>query len=207
MTSPQRALQAIRDLGATHMWYTGVLQHSTRTDYARYGVHRCHPATVKGKAGSPYAITDYYDVDPDLARVIPQRMDEFHQLIERTHQAGLKVIIDFVPNHVARQYRTSPTDTDPEPLGFEDTDNVAFSPRNNFYYIPHTRLGGTHDWQTGSSVPYRECPAKATGNDRFDAAPCETDWYDTVKLNYGVGLPTRSQPTFPAYALDMDKDV
>ena len=180
------ALQAIRDLGATHVWYTGVLQHATRTDYVRYGVHRCHPTTVKGQAGSPYAITDYYDVDPDLAREVPRRMDEFHQLIERTHRAGLKVIIDFVPNHVARQYRTVPTDADPKPLGFEDTDNVAFSPRNNFYYIPHTRLGGTHDWQAGAAAPYREYPAKATGNDRFDAAPCETDWYDTVKLNYGV---------------------
>ena len=180
------ALQAIRNLGATHVWYTGVLQHATRTDYARYGVHRCHPATVKGQAGSPYAITDYYDVDPDLAREAPRRMDEFHQLIERTHRAGLKVLIDFVPNHVARQYRTLPTDADPEPLGFEDTDNVAFSPRNNFYYIPHTRLGGPRDWQAEAAAPYRECPAKATGNDRFDAAPCETDWYDTVKLNYGV---------------------
>ena len=61
---------------------------------------------VKGKAGSPHAIKDYYDADPDIATDVPGRMNEFENLVNRTHRAGLKVIIDFVPNHVARQYHS-----------------------------------------------------------------------------------------------------
>lgn len=99
-----KALNEIRTLGATHIWYTGIIEHATQTNYTRYGIKPDHPAVVKGKAGSPYAIKDYYDVDPDLATSIPDRMKEFENLVTRSHKAGLKVIIDFVPNHVARQY-------------------------------------------------------------------------------------------------------
>ena len=100
------ALKQIRDMGVSHIWYTGIIRHATQTDYTAYGIPKNHPAIVKGKAGSPYAITDYYDVDPDLALDVDMRMQEFEQLIERTHKAGMKVIIDFVPNHVARQYHS-----------------------------------------------------------------------------------------------------
>ena len=93
-----------RQLGATHIWYTGIIEHATQTNYTRYGIKPDHPAVVKGKAGSPYAIKDYYDVDPDLATSIPDRMKEFENLVTRSHKAGLKVIIDFVPNHVAVSY-------------------------------------------------------------------------------------------------------
>ena len=93
-------------MGATHIWYTGIIEHATQTDYRRYNIRPDHPAIVKGKAGSPYAIKDYYDVDPDLANDVQERMKEFENLVQRTHRSGLKVIIDFVPNHVARQYHS-----------------------------------------------------------------------------------------------------
>ena len=98
------ALSKIKELGVTHVWYTGVIEHATKTDYTMFGIRKDHSAVVKGKAGSPYAIKDYYDIDPDLADNIQNRMSEFEDLVKRTHEAGMKVIIDFVPNHVARQY-------------------------------------------------------------------------------------------------------
>ena len=101
-----KVLRRIRHLGVTHVWYTGIIRHATTTDYTRYGIPQQHAEVVKGKAGSPYAITDYYDVDPDLAVDIEHRMEEFEALIERTHQAGMKVVMDFVPNHVAREYHS-----------------------------------------------------------------------------------------------------
>ena len=181
-----KALGEIKRLGATHIWYTGIIEHATQSDYRRYNIRPDHPAVVKGKAGSPYAIKDYYDVDPDLAKDVPGRMKEFENLVQRTHRSGLKVIIDFVPNHVARQYHS---DTQPDgttQLGANDNPAHAFSPYNNFYYIPQSELHGLFDMQGNAAEPYREYPAKATGNNRFDAYPSIDDWYETVKLNYGV---------------------
>lgn len=181
-----KALDEIKRLGATHVWYTGIIEHATQTDYRRYNIRPDHPAIVKGKAGSPYAIKDYYDVDPDLAKDVPGRMKEFENLVQRTHRSGLKVIIDFVPNHVARQYHS---DTQPDgttQLGANDDPHYAFSPYNNFYYIPQSELHGQFDMTGSAAEPYHECPAKATGNNRFDATPGIDDWYETIKLNYGV---------------------
>ena len=101
-----QVLRQVRGLGITHIWYTGVIRHATATDYTAYAIPRQHPSVVKGRAGSPYAIADYYDIDPDLAEDVARRMEEFRALVRRTHEAGLKVIIDFVPNHVAREYRS-----------------------------------------------------------------------------------------------------
>ncbi len=101
-----RVLKDIASMGVSHVWYTGILRHATKTDYSQYGIPTQHPAVVKGQAGSPYAVTDFYDVDPDLAVNVKDRMLEFEQLVQRTHEAGLKVVIDFVPNHVARQYKS-----------------------------------------------------------------------------------------------------
>lgn len=176
-----KALKAIRDLGATHIWYTGVLEHATQTDYSAYGILPDHPAVVKGKAGSPYAIKDYYDVDPDLAEDVPHRMQEFEALVARTHKAGMKVIIDFVPNHVARQYHSDAKPEGVADLGENDNPQWAFSPLNNFYYMPGESFAPLFDIQD-----YVEMPAKATGNDVFSARPSKNDWYETVKLNYGV---------------------
>ncbi|MCD8261953.1 MAG: alpha-amylase, partial [Bacteroides sp.] len=184
-----RALKEIRNMGATHIWYTGVIEHATQTDYSSFGIAPDHPAVVKGKAGSPYAIKDYYDIDPDLATQVPERMKEFEALVKRTHQAKLKMITDFVPNHVARQYGSDFAPEGVIDLGKDDDTGCAFSRDNNFYYIPDTPFQGELDLYKGWSMPYREFPAKATGNNRFDAFPHINDWYETVKLNYGVDYP------------------
>ena len=181
-----KALTEIKNLGATHIWYTGVIEHASQNNYSRYGIRPDHPAVVKGKAGSPYAIRDYYDIDPDIANSIPDRMKEFENLVKRSHKAGLKVIIDFVPNHVARQYHSDAKPEGVVDLGENDDNTVAFSPQNNFYYIPGEQLQGNIDLHMYAPEAYVEMPAKATGNDKFDAWPSVNDWYETVKLNYGV---------------------
>ena len=180
------ALKKIREMGVSHIWYTGIIRHATMTDYSAFGIPHQHPAVVKGRAGSPYAITDYYDIDPDLAVDVPQRMQEFESLIERTHKAGMKVIIDFVPNHVARQYHSICKPDGVKDLGEGDNPQNGFDPQNNFYYCPGQRFTPYFDLYHGEDEPYIEEPAKATGNDCFHNAPGMNDWYETVKLNYGV---------------------
>ena len=179
-------LSGIKEMGVSHVWYTGIIRHATQTDYSAYGIPRQHPAIVKGRAGSPYAITDYYDVDPDLATDVKNRMKEFEALVERSHEAGLKVIIDFVPNHVARQYHSVCKPKKVQDLGEGDNQELGFDPQNNFYYCPGQRFDPYFDLYHGEQEPYLEQPAKATGNDHFDNAPNKNDWYETVKLNYGV---------------------
>ena len=181
-----KVLKDLAAMGVSHVWYTGIIRHATQTDYTKYGIPRQHPAIVKGRAGSPYAITDYYDVDPDLAVNVDQRMQEFEELVKRTHEAGLKVIIDFVPNHVARQYHSVCKPEGVTDLGEDDNQDHGFDPQNNFYYCPGQRFAPYFDLYNGEEEPYIEIPAKATGNDHFDNAPSQTDWYETVKLNYGV---------------------
>ena len=181
-----KVLKELAQTGYSHVWYTGIIRHASQTDYTAYGIPRQHPAVVKGKAGSPYAITDYYDVDPDLAVDVKQRMQEFEQLVERTHEAGMKVIIDFVPNHVARQYKSICKPRGVKDLGETDQSLHGFDPQNNFYYCPGERFAPYFDLYNGETEPYLEEPAKATGNDHFDNAPGRNDWYETVKLNYGV---------------------
>lgn len=178
-------LKSIKGLGVTHMWYTGVIEHAHKTDYTQYGIAKDNPHVVKGNAGSPYAIKDYYDIDPDLAVNVPERMKEFEKLVERTHKAGLKVIIDFVPNHVARQYHSDAKPVGIEDLGAGDDNTKFFAHNNNFYYIPCQQFAPHIDLGYGKDA-YVEFPAKATGNDCFSAFPGEYDWYETVKLNYGV---------------------
>lgn len=180
------ALSKIKELGVTHVWYTGVIEHATKTDYTMFGIRKDHSAVVKGKAGSPYAIKDYYDIDPDLADNIQNRMSEFEDLVKRTHEAGMKVIIDFVPNHVARQYFSDAREPFVEDLGQTDNVSKAFDVNNNFYYLPGQTLTLRFDPQREEDFAYSEFPAKVTGNNHFDAYPSQNDWYETVKLNYGV---------------------
>lgn len=177
-----KVLRRIRHLGVTHVWYTGIIRHATTTDYTRYGIPQQHAEVVKGKAGSPYAITDYYDVDPDLAVDIEHRMEEFEALIERTHQAGMKVVMDFVPNHVAREYHSVCKPAGVKDLGEDDDTSKHFSTQNNFYYM----WGAPLTLEASNGGTYTEVPAKATGNDQFTATPTKNDWYETVKLNYGI---------------------
>jgi len=182
----EKCLKSIKTLGATHVWYTGIIEHATATSYTRQGITPCNPHVVKGKAGSPYAIRDYYDVCPDLAVKVKNRMAEFESLVERTHRAGLKVIIDFVPNHVARQYESDARPAGVEDLGEGDNPMMFFDPRNNFYYITGQEFA-PHGVELGNGDDaYREFPARATGNDCYTASPNRDDWYETVKLNYGV---------------------
>lgn len=178
-------LNAIADLGATHVWYTGVIEHAHATDYSAFGITPDNPHVVKGHAGSPYAISDYYDIDPDIAVDVDRRMDEFSALVERTHAAGLKVIIDFVPNHVARRYASDAKPAGIADLGDGDNRDMFFARDNNFYYITRQQFAPAIDLGHGADA-YVEFPAKASGNDCFTAFPGRNDWYDTVKLNYGV---------------------
>ena len=175
-------LEYLKWLGCSHVWYTGVLRHSTQA--TEEGCIPSHPQFVKGKAGSPYAICDYYDVNPYLADNPEDRMVEFKQLINRTHEAGLKMIIDFVPNHVARDYgRTAPTPGHPV-LGAEDDKTVHWKPENDFYYYVGERLNLPTPVPQGME-PFEEFPAMATGNNCFSPNPSVNDWYETIKINYG----------------------
>jgi glycosidase len=188
----EKALSGIKELGITHVWYTGVIAHASLTDYSQYGLPVADADVVKGRAGSPYAIRDYYDVDPDLAVDVKDRMAEFEALLARTHNSGMKVIIDFVPNHVAREYRSLAKPAGVEDFGANDDVNVSFNPSNDYYYIPGKHFvvpEGT--LEAGPLTPlkdgrFEEYPAKATGNNVFSEAPGMYDWYETVKLNYGV---------------------
>lgn len=180
------ALSSIKSLGVTHIWFTGVIEHATQTDYSHLGIHKDHPAMVKGKAGSPYAIKDYFDIDPDLSDDPKRRNEAFRDLLDRCHQQGLSVIIDLVPNHVAREYHSDQCHSCMRDFGADDLVEHAFNPSNNFYYITDTPLEPQFDRYAGCEIPYSEYPAKATGNDLFTHTPSQHDWYETVKLNYGV---------------------
>lgn len=192
-------LQRISRMGFTHVWFTGLIEHATQTDHTAFGISKDHPAVVKGKAGSPYAIKDYYDIDPDLAVSVPDRMKEFKALLNRTHKAGLKMVIDFVPNHVARHYHSDAAPKGVEDLGEKDDTTKGFDPQNNFYYLPGQQLRTDFARSATQAEPYIELPAKATGNDCFNASPSRNDWYETVKLNYGIdyqgGRATHFSPT------------
>lgn len=179
-----KALDEIKSLGMTHVWFTGIIEHASLTSYDENNIYADHPDFVKGKAGSPYAIRDYYDVCPDLAVQVENRMFEFEELIKRTHQTGLKVIIDFVPNHVSRSYKSDSKPIGEKDLGENDNVNQAFSAQNNFYYLPGEKL--QLPASQNSTDSYFEMPAKVTGNDCFNSSPSINDWYETVKLNYGV---------------------
>ena len=199
-----KALQELKTLGASHVWYTGVLEHATMTDYTQYGITMDDPDVVKGRAGSPYAVKDYYDLDPDLAVDVRNRLAEFESLVARTHKNDLRVIIDFIPNHVARTYISDAKPADVKGFGEDDDKTQAFSPQNDFYYIPGsafkvpygTNAGGP-DWQHPlKDYAFPENPAKATGNDVFSATPTLDDWYETIKLNYGVDYQNNHQTYF-----------
>lgn len=180
-----KALSEIGKLGCNAIWYTGVIEHATKEDFTSIGITKDNPFVIKGNAGSPYAIKDYYDVNPYLADNMKERISEFEQLIERTHSANMKVIIDFVPNHVARIYHSDMKPEGVMDFGANDDSSCAFNPNNNFYYIPYQVFAGQFYLGEGENQ-YKEYPAKATGNDCFNAYPTNNDWYETVKLNYGV---------------------
>ena len=192
--TPQ-ALAAIKALGTSHIWYTGVPHHALVTDYTEYGISQDDPDVIKGRAGSPYAVKDYYNVNPDLATDPARRLEEFEALIKRTHDAGMKVIIDIVPNHVARDYRSLSAPEGVADFGENDDTSVEYAKNNNFYYVvgegfkvptseSYKVLGG--EPHPLSDQKFDEFPAKWTGNGARAAKPDINDWYETVKVNYGV---------------------
>ncbi|PWK78531.1 glycosidase [Mucilaginibacter oryzae] len=189
-----KALQQIKKMGFTHVWYTGVIEHATMTDYSQYGIKADDPDIVKGRAGSPYAIKDYYDIDPDLAVDVKNRIGEYEALIKRTHANGLKVLMDLVPNHVARTYGSDVKPAGVRDFGEDDDKSKGFSPKNDFYYIPGQQFVVPQGYNPGGDEfksplkdgHFDENPAKATGNDVFSATPSINDWFETMKLNYGV---------------------
>ena len=190
------ALDSIKAFGATHIWYTGVPHHAVIRDYTSIGISNDDPDVVKGRAGSPYAVKDYYNVNPDLATNPARRLEEFKELVDRTHKHGLKVIIDIVPNHVARLYQSTVKPDSVQDFGASDNKTVEYSRDNNFYYIPgqnfivpapqngYKPLGGESHFL--SDGKFDEKPAKWTGNGSRLAQPDFNDWYETVKINYGI---------------------
>ncbi|OHX66142.1 alpha-amylase [Flammeovirga pacifica] len=189
----ENALKGIKDLGATHVWYTGVIEHAVITDYRKNGIRLDDADVVKGRAGSPYAIKDYYDVNPDMSVNVDQRLEEFEALIKRTHDQDLKVIIDFVPNHVAREYYSDKKPKGVKDLGEGDNLKKGFAPNNNFYYLPNESFVVPQDYKPlgGDKFPladgkFKEVPAKVSGNGAVTPTPSVNDWFETVRLNYGV---------------------
>ena len=188
-----KALKEIKDLGVAYIWYTGVPHHALVQDYTSIGISNDSPEVVKGRAGSPYAVKDYYNVNPDLAVNPANRLQEFEDLVARTHKAGMKVIIDIVPNHVARKYEGKNNPEGVRDFGADDDVSVEYHRDNNFYYIPNTpfEIPDTDKHLNGESNPniddkFHEFPAKWTGNGSRMAKPDRNDWYETVKINYGI---------------------
>ena len=191
-----KALSEIKNLGVTHIWYTGVPHHNVIRDYTKYGISNDDPDVVKGRAGSPYAVKDYYNVNPDLAEKVENRLQEFEELIARSHKNGLQVIIDIVPNHVARNYQSISNPKGIKSFGADDNTNTEYYVDNNFYYIPkeafevpdflngYLPLGG--EKHSLSDKKFNENPAKWTGNGSRLSKPSFYDWYETVKVNYGI---------------------
>ena len=190
-----KALQEIKKLGVTYIWYTGVPHHDVIRDYTKYGISNDDPDVVKGRAGSPYAVKDYYNVNPDLSVNPAKRLEEFEALIARTHKNGLKVIIDIVPNHIARNYHSLSNPKGVTDFGAEDNTSVEYDRNNNFYYIPgkafEVPTSDTYKPLNGEKNSlidgkFNEFPAKWTGNGSRQAKPDINDWYETVKVNYGI---------------------
>ncbi|HRY97714.1 MAG TPA: alpha-amylase family glycosyl hydrolase [Bacteroidales bacterium] len=187
------ALRAIRELGCTHVWLTGIIDHATCTDHSFDGKPASPSETVKGRAGSPYAIRDYYSIAPDLSSGAGNGILEFRDLIARCHDQGLQVIIDHVPNHVARTYRSTQRPAGAMDLGAQDKPNLGFRLENDFYYLgpealqlPEAAYGHARQQRPEDFQPsFVEQPARATGNDIFHINPGPDDWYETIKLNYG----------------------
>jgi glycosidase len=190
-----KALSEIKKLGATHIWYTGVPHHALINDYTNIGISNDDPEVVKGRAGSPYAVKDYYSVNPDLAVNPSKRLEEFDALIARTHKNGLQLIIDIVPNHIARKYEGKNNPKGIRDFGADDNTSVEYDRNNNFYYIPGKAFevpkSDSYKPLNGEKNPlidgkFSENPAKWTGNGSRLAKPDINDWYETVKVNYGI---------------------
>ncbi len=194
----EKGLKALKKKGYSHLYTTGILEHATMEDMTAYGSPLDHPHVVKGRAGSPFAIKDYYDVNPFLADKPTERMQEFAAMLDRVHKADLKLVLDFVPNHLARAYHSDMKPAGVVDFGQNDNKDLSFSSNNNFYYLPGTQftVPAGVNLPVPVTVPYIEIPAKVSGNNVFSAQPSIHDWFETVKLNYGVDLQHGNQTHF-----------
>lgn len=193
-----KALKALKKKGFTHLYATGLLEHATMEDMSKFGSPLDHPDVVKGRCGSPFAIKDYYDVNPFFADQADNRLNEFQAMLERIHKEGLKLIIDFVPNHLARNYYSDQKPKGVVDFGTNDDKTKSFDSNNNYYYLPGTQFSipdGVHS-PVKVNIPYVEIPAKVSGNNVFNAQPSINDWFETVKLNYGVDLQNHNSTHF-----------
>jgi glycosidase len=75
-------LDELRDLGVNILWLMPI--------------HPIGEKMKKGTIGSPYAVRDYYGINPDFGTA-----DDLKRLVTESHKRGLKVIIDIVANHTA----------------------------------------------------------------------------------------------------------
>jgi glycosidase len=184
------AIQKLKQFGYSHLYMTGLLEHATMEDFTAFGIPKDHPDVVKGRCGSPYAVKDYYDVNPFFATDPKKRIQEFEAMVGRVHKNGLKVIMDFVPNHVARFYHSDMKPSNIKDFGEDDDVKKSFVPYNNFYYLPNTqfKIPASVVSPVPVDYPYFEKPAKVSGNDVFSPTPTIDDWFETVKLNYGVDI-------------------
>ena len=175
----EEALESLAHLGVTHIWLTGVLRHATQTSYDQLPSQE--QTIVKGIAGSPYAVVDYFDVDPDLAENVNDRLVEFASLMIRCRKFGLIPLIDFIPNHVSRAYHSEHHD-----FGEGDDHKTFFNKNQGYYYlqpdpsIPAPPLKLPDGYFSGEKDFGR-----VTGNNCVSWAPSPFDWYETIKLNYG----------------------
>jgi glycosidase len=192
-----KALKVLSDKGFTHLYTTGIIEHATKEDYSKYGCSLDHPSIVKGRCGSPFAVKDYYDVNPFLAIKPENRLEEFNLMVERIHENNLKIILDFVPNHLARNYQSDKKPEGVTDFGVDDRNDVTFSPQNNFYYLPGTEFNVPYQAEIDQNTQtYVEIPAKASGNNVFSSQPTIHDWFETVKLNYGIDYPNHGHIHF-----------
>ncbi len=192
-----KALKVLRDKGFTHLYTTGIIEHATKEDYSKYGCSLDHPSIVKGSCGSPFAVKDYYDVNPFLANKPENRLEEFNLMVGRIHENKLKIILDFVPNHLARNYQSDKKPEGVTDFGVDDRNDVTFSPQNNFYYLPGTEFAVPYQAEIDQNTQtYVEIPAKASGNNVFSSQPTIHDWFETVKLNYGIDYPNNGHIHF-----------
>lgn len=180
-----KLLRSLKKMGVNYLWFTGVIEHATKSDFTAYGIPLDNPNVVKGEAGSPYSIKDYYDIDPAIASDPAKRMKEFEECVARIHKEGMKVLLDFVPNHTARRYHSDVAPSGIRDFGDGDDITLFFGQNNNYYYITNQQFSPDLDLAAEGDIPYIEFPAKATGNDCFNAFCGRNDWYETVKLNYG----------------------
>jgi glycosidase len=207
------SLTSLKKLGFDAIWVTGVLRQATTRDYSSIGLPPDDPDLLKGIAGSPYAIRDYFDVCPDYAADPAQRITEFKALLARAKKHDLKIFMDFIPNHVARSHTSV---VHPERDFGKDDQGIEFFSSDDFYYLqadkdgPPLRLA-TFDprkkepltpttkviWEDQESrfpglkekidglFQGEAKRGRVTGDNQNTWQPNRDCWYETIKFNYG----------------------